>query len=634
MRPHQHPNSPVQRSALTSLGLRKALSAALLGLGLLVAQGAAQAQIQRSFINLGFEDPLSGVAASCVWGGPFSLVPGWQTTHPVVSTFYCPGTTGPATGQIIEIWHNNFNDGSGPVAARAGTSHAELNAFNASRLFQSVCLVNGETVPWRLSHRARTGTSTQYDVMEFKVDATTVARLSSSRFSTSLAPSSLGFGGTASRAAAPNGWTDYTGSFVYSGTTGVVNFGFEAISSVSGSTAIGNFLDEIQVTLRPTVEFSSSSSTVIAGNTITFPLLNVSGTVPSGGLTVPVVVSGTATSGSDYTAFTISYVIPAGTYLNQGFAPTTASLATIADTVIEDNETVVLTVSTSASVTVSSLSTCGGAARAVSTITIQDDDVDLKVTKAVSNATPNLAQAFTYTVTFSNNTARPTIAPLTAHDVTAAVADAVPANMTFTSWTCAASSGATCPAASGSGAISGNAVLPAGASGAAGGSVTYTIQAVVNAQSACATTLTNTGTITVPAGFQEGTSVQSGFTTPAPGGAADNTASVDVALTCSTDLQLTKTNNLPGTVDQANDTVTRGQATTYRIIVTNNGPAPVTGAVVNDPSATGLTCTSLTCTGTACPSATPAVSALQAGLALGALAVSDTVTLNLTCTVN
>ncbi len=104
----------------------------------------------------------------------------------------------------------------------------------------------------------------------------------------------------------------------------------------------------------------------------------------------------------------------------------------------------------------------------------------------------------------------------------------------------------------------------------------------------------------------------------------------------SADLSITKTNNLPGTVDQANDTLARGQTTIYRIIVTNNGPQSLTGAVVTDPAVPELTCTSLTCAGTACPSATPAVSALQSGLTLGTLAVgaANAVTLNLTCTVN
>jgi trimeric autotransporter adhesin len=101
------------------------------------------------------------------------------------------------------------------------------------------------------------------------------------------------------------------------------------------------------------------------------------------------------------------------------------------------------------------------------------------------------------------------------------------------------------------------------------------------------------------------------------------------------DLSVSKTNNLAGTVDVTGDTVARGQGTSYRIIVTNNGPQAVTGAVVNDPSAAGLNCTSLTCTGTACPATAPTVANLQSpGVTLGTLPVSGTTTLDLTCTVN
>ena len=104
------------------------------------------------------------------------------------------------------------------------------------------------------------------------------------------------------------------------------------------------------------------------------------------------------------------------------------------------------------------------------------------------------------------------------------------------------------------------------------------------------------------------------------------------------DLAITKTNNLPGTVDLANDTLARGQSTTYQIVVTNNGPQSVTGAVVTD-SATGLTCSgSVSCSATpagACPAITPtAAQLLGAGVTLQALPVGGTATLNLACTVN
>jgi uncharacterized repeat protein (TIGR01451 family) len=102
------------------------------------------------------------------------------------------------------------------------------------------------------------------------------------------------------------------------------------------------------------------------------------------------------------------------------------------------------------------------------------------------------------------------------------------------------------------------------------------------------------------------------------------------------DLRITKTNNLPGTTDQASDTVTRGQSTSYRIVVTNSGPDSVTGAVVTD-TASGLTCTGLTCassSGSSCPAAPTAAQLTGAGVTLLALPVGGTVTMDLACTVN
>lgn len=108
-------------------------------------------------------------------------------------------------------------------------------------------------------------------------------------------------------------------------------------------------------------------------------------------------------------------------------------------------------------------------------------------------------------------------------------------------------------------------------------------------------------------------------------------------LPVAADMAITKTNNLSGTTDQTNDTLSRGQTTTYRIVVTNNGPSAVTGAVVTD-TATGLTCNSLTCTSNPaglCPSPAPTVAQLLgSGITLPTMAASNSVTLDVDCTVN
>lgn len=99
--------------------------------------------------------------------------------------------------------------------------------------------------------------------------------------------------------------------------------------------------------------------------------------------------------------------------------------------------------------------------------------------------TPTPGGTVGYTVTFTNPGA-------TAADG-AQIADPVPAGVASQTWTCVAAGGAVCPAASGSGPITG-----AVATFPAGGSLTYTVTATLTA--APPATLTNVAQITPPAG--------------------------------------------------------------------------------------------------------------------------------------
>lgn len=91
------------------------------------------------------------------------------------------------------------------------------------------------------------------------------------------------------------------------------------------------------------------------------------------------------------------------------------------------------------------------------------------------------------------------------------------------------------------------------------------------------------------------------------------------------------------------DVVTSGEEVEYALVVTNNGPADVTGAVVTDAPGPGISCAAtdtVTCTSTASPDACPAPSLplgdlLAGGIVLGTLpAVSggNSVTLVYACT--
>src|SRR5690606_18608225 len=378
------------RSSLRSTRLSRGLFNAwwLVGVLLLLFTPVAQAQVQRSFINLGFEQPDLGACATNAQLDS-ATVPGWETTH-AVSTGYAPGCgvgSWDVSGPLIELWAN----GSNGFFSGEGTQHAELNAQQASRIYQNVCMATGEQVTWSFLHRGRSG---GIDVAEFNIDNTSntvVTARTSSGGTTSYTPAdcTLNEGGVSSGScSAPalvGSWRRYSGTFTWTGSSGVHNVGFQAISAAGGST-VGNFIDDVRFTLRPYVEFSAPSYTVPEQGAVTgLPQVRVGGVVPAGGMTILVnVAGGTATASTDYTVANV--VVPAGDYSAGQLFDVPITL--VNDTVIEDNETIQLALQPSPDYTLASTTTCGAAANAGSTIVIVDNDVDLRTTKEVSNPNP------------------------------------------------------------------------------------------------------------------------------------------------------------------------------------------------------------------------------------------------------
>ncbi len=180
---------------------------------------------------------------------------------------------------------------------------------------------------------------------------------------------------------------------------------------------------------------------------------------------------------------------------------------------------------------------------------------DLSITKTdgVTTATPG--GSVTYTITASNAGPDSVIG--------ATVADTFPAILTPT-WTCVGAGGGTCTA-SGSGNLADTVDLPAG------GSVTYTVTAVISP--AATGTLSNTAT------------VSSTVTDPDP---ANNSATDTDTLTPQADLTITKTDGVT--------TATPGGSVTYTITASNAGPSNAPGATVADTFPAVLTA-SWTCVG-------------------------------------
>lgn len=372
----------------------------------------ASAQVQRSFLNPGFETPLltpPSVAAGCYRQLNESLVPGWATTHPSQTGTGDCTSPGASSGRLIELWRTNFLG----VPARQGNNFAELNAEASSRMYQNACLINGEQINWRFSHRGR-GSTTVRDVMAFNVGASLpvvrVGTTSNGAFNAVVVSQ-----GTANApASGGNGWVDYTGAFTYAGATGSNSLGFESISTADGNNSVGNFLDNIQIELRPFVEFVQPSSSTPESATSNVPTLRVSGTVFTAFNVAVSITGGTATLGTDYTtpgnSSTLTVTVPVGTYDGTSAGSLFALPVTITqDALVEGNETIQFQVQPSGTTPppylLASSATCGAAAQTAWTYTIVDDDARISITKnaaapvAVTGQPTQFDVAYTIAVT-------------------------------------------------------------------------------------------------------------------------------------------------------------------------------------------------------------------------------------------
>lgn len=129
----------------------------------------------------------------------------------------------------IELWSTGYsNNSNGGVIAPEGRQFAELNANVAGTLYQDLQTVPGTTMRWHLKHRGRAGT----DTMRVVVGAPG-AQLQQSG-------PTLVTGNT--------GWVQYTFTYTIPAGQTTTRFGFQAVSTATGSPSVGNFLDDVVFT--------------------------------------------------------------------------------------------------------------------------------------------------------------------------------------------------------------------------------------------------------------------------------------------------------------------------------------------------------------------------------------------------
>lgn len=148
-----------------------------------------------------------------------NAVPCWKTT---------------ATDQMIEVWGAGFNG----VQPHSGSQFIELNANMVSTIYQEFTPVPASTAIISFAHRGRSGT----DVMAVEIGPVGGPYTPLGTFSA---------GNTA--------WVIHTVNYTFlAGISGQYALRFNSVSSAGGSISIGNFLDDISITLAiPTMSVTS-----------------------------------------------------------------------------------------------------------------------------------------------------------------------------------------------------------------------------------------------------------------------------------------------------------------------------------------------------------------------------------------
>ncbi|MDE0561846.1 hypothetical protein OU792_17750, partial [Algoriphagus sp. NF] len=154
----------------------------------------------RIIVNPSFETgsivPHNNVAYPASQAAPNPQIDGWYSTHPTFNNNQFP----------IEHWRSGFNN----VPAQQGDYFVELNVSQSSRLYQIVYLVNGETFNWEYYHRQRiAGATEQIEYSIYSQNGNTKLFTLDTHTATST-----------------SSWDRRSGTFTFTGTTGVYQIGF------------------------------------------------------------------------------------------------------------------------------------------------------------------------------------------------------------------------------------------------------------------------------------------------------------------------------------------------------------------------------------------------------------------------
>jgi len=283
----------------------------------------------RTFANTSFEE--SDFACFTLPSGwayiNQSKMRGWQTAHPFHNETNC--TPAQSGIRIIEIQRTGLQN----TTAFHGSKYAELNANFVTFIYQQMCVVNSDIIEFTFRHKPINGG--RADIAQFAFGIPNdlpsgsipgdsyyrpimFAKSTGGSTPDTIAVAHTGFvfstttyttpAGTTSATSVINGtWGEYSGvhSLPNVGWNGIRNLGFAAIDGPAPTA--GNFLDGIEVGLRPIIDLGSSRDTG-GPETSTPTALNIriNGRVTSGTTIMLQMSEGTATPDTDFALGTVN----------------------------------------------------------------------------------------------------------------------------------------------------------------------------------------------------------------------------------------------------------------------------------------------------------------------------------------
>lgn len=193
----------------------------------------------------------------------------------------------------IEVWRGTPGNGGQGSTSGAGVQFAELNGSDNAALYQDLCVLPSENIAWSLKHAARK-LSSENPTNIMKVSITDPTSWPDGK--TPPTAQTGAYYSPSLSVAYNDGWKTQTGNWTSTNTSPkLLRFAFAASQGSDGNTRVGNFLDDVNLSLPALVDFlppDSNTNVNIAthteGNTTNYYYLSmrINGATTAGNVTI------------------------------------------------------------------------------------------------------------------------------------------------------------------------------------------------------------------------------------------------------------------------------------------------------------------------------------------------------------